>query len=146
MIEGRLKFYLLILSARGCTAVVELLLDHGSDVLLADDQDYTPLHLAAAWGSAPTVQALLAAGSDINALNRNSKTATGVSQSSACSLVLHATACQTPKLQYLCILVIRKLLFKDPVQKITKLPVSKFLRNCIKNISLVEWASSPNSE
>ena len=55
---------------------MELLLDHGSDVLLTDDQSYTSLHLSAAWESAPTVNLLLAAGSDINTLNR--KTAADV--------------------------------------------------------------------
>ena len=81
--------------ARGSTSVVELLLDHGSDVLLRDDQSYTSLHLFAAWGSAPTVNLLLAAGSDINTLNR--KTAADVvSQSAEVSLALHAIACQAP--------------------------------------------------
>ena len=81
--------------ARGSTSVVELLLDNGSDVLLTDDQSYTSLHLSAAWESAPTVNLLLAAGSDINALNR--KTAADVvSQSAEVSLALHAIACQAP--------------------------------------------------
>lgn len=80
--------------ARGSTSVVELLLDHGSDVLLTDDQSYTSLHLSG-WESAPTVNLLLAAGSDINALNR--KTAADVvSQSPEVSLALHAIACQAP--------------------------------------------------
>ena len=74
---------------------MELLLDHGRDVLLTDDQSYTSLHLFAAWGNAPTVNLLLAAGSDINALNR--KTAADVvSQSAEVSLALHAIACQAP--------------------------------------------------
>ena len=74
---------------------MELLLDHGSDVLLTYDQSYTSLHLSAAWESAPTVNLLLAAGSDINALNR--KTAADVvSQSPEVSLALHAIACQAP--------------------------------------------------
>lgn len=67
--------------ARGSTSVVELLLDNGSDVLLTDDQSYTSLHLSAAWESAPTVNLLLAAGSDINTLNR--KTAADVVSQSA---------------------------------------------------------------
>lgn len=67
--------------ARGSTSVVELLLGHGSDVLLTDDQSYTSLHLSAAWESAPTVNLLLAAGSDINTLNR--KTAADVVSQSA---------------------------------------------------------------
>lgn len=125
-------------SARGCTNMVKLLLDYGSDVLLQDDQGYTPLHLAAAWGCPLTVQVLLDAASDIYATNRNNKTAADVSQSSAGSSLLHAVACQTPKLQYLCILVIRKLLCNDPVQKIDRLPVSQLLKDRIANISLVE--------
>ena len=81
--------------ARGSTSVVALLLGHGSDVLLTDDQSYTSLRLFAAWESAPTVNLLLAAGSDINALNR--KTAADVvSQSPEVSLALHAIACQAP--------------------------------------------------
>lgn len=60
---------------------MELLLGHGSDVLLTDDQSYTSLHLSAAWESAPTVNLLLAAGLDINALNR--KTAADVVSQSA---------------------------------------------------------------
>ena len=81
--------------ARGSTSVVELLLDNGSDVLLTDDQSYTSLHLSAAWESASTVNLLLAAVSDINALNR--KTAADVvSQSPEVSLALHAIACQAP--------------------------------------------------
>ena len=67
--------------ARGSTSVVELLLGHGSDVLLTDDQSYTSLRLFAAWESAPTVNLLLAAGSDINTLNR--KTAADVVSQSA---------------------------------------------------------------
>jgi len=125
--------------------MVKLLLDYGSDVLLQDDQGYTPLHLAAAWGCPLTVQILLDAASDIYAKNRNNKKATDVSQSSAGSSLLHAAACQTPKLlQYLCILVIRKLLCNNPMQKIDRLPVSQLLKDQIANVSLVEKVQAIN--
>ena len=78
---------------------MQLLLDHRSDVLLTHDQGFTPLHLATAWGSVPTVGLLLAAGSDINALNRNRKRAADVGQSAEASLAIHNVACQAPKLQ-----------------------------------------------
>lgn len=122
--------------------MVKLLLNHGSDVLLQDDQGYTPLHLAAAWGCSPTVQVLIDAASDIHAKNRNNKTPVDVSQSSEGSSMLHIAACQTASLQYLCILVIRKLLYSDPLQKIDDLPVSKFLKDHIANVSLEERISS----
>lgn len=125
--------------------MVKLLLDNNSDVLLQDDQGYTPLHLAAAWGCPLTVQVLLDAASDIYAKNRNNKTATDVSQSSAGSSLLRAAACQTPKLQYLCILVIRKHIYNDPMQKIDRLPVTKLLKEQIANVSLVERAQTLNT-
>ena len=126
--------------------MVKLLLDNSSDVLLQDDQGYTPLHLAAAWGCPVTVQVLLDAASDICAKNRNNKTATDVSQSSEGSSLLHAAACQTPKLQYLCILVIRKLLFNNPMQKIDRLPVTQLLKDQIANVSLVERVQAINTQ
>lgn len=126
--------------------MVKLLLNHGSDVLLQDDQGYTPLCLAAAWGCSQTVQVLIDAASDILAKNRNNKTAADVSQSSAGSSMLHVAACQTPKLQYLCILVIRKLLCNEPLQKIDNLPVSELLKDRIANVSLVERVTSFNTD
>ena len=125
--------------------MVMLLLDYGSDVLLQDDQGYTPLHLAAAWGCPLTVQVLLDAASDIYAKNRNNKTPADVSQSSTGSSLLYAAACQTPKLQYLCILVIRKLLCNDPMQKIDRLPVSQLLKERIANVSLVDRVQAINT-
>ena len=47
-------------------------------------------------------------------------------------------SCQAPELQYLCILVLRKLVSHDLIQKISQLQVSKFLSNCMKNISLID--------
>ena len=126
--------------------MVKLLIDHGSDVLLQDDQGYTPLHLAAAWGCSSTVQVLIDTASDIYAKNRNNKTAADVSQSSAGSSMLHAASCQTPTLQYLCILVIRKLLCNDPLKTIHNLPVSELLKVHIANVSLVERVSSLNTD
>lgn len=89
----------LLKQARRCMLVVQLLLDHRSDVFLTHDQGFTPLHLAAAWGSVPTVGLLLAAGSDINALNRNRKTAADVGQSAEASLAIRDVSSQAPKLQ-----------------------------------------------
>ena len=49
-----------------------------------------------------------------------------------------AGSCQAPERQYFCILVLRKLVSHDLIQKISQLPVSEFLSNCMKNISLID--------
>ena len=116
---------------------MQVLLSFGSDVLLQDDQGYTPLHLAAAWGHSPAcVEILLNAGSNICAVNRNFKTPADISQSHEASLILHGAACQPCTLKYLCVIAVRKMLGCNLLSEICQLPVPECLKKCILNVSL----------
>ncbi|HEY3331560.1 MAG TPA: ankyrin repeat domain-containing protein [Capsulimonadaceae bacterium] len=55
-------------------AIVALLLTHGADVRLKNQQGRTALHVAVLFGSIPIVQRLIEHGADINALDREGHT------------------------------------------------------------------------
>ncbi|KAL8657095.1 MAG: hypothetical protein Q9226_002270 [Calogaya cf. arnoldii] len=60
-------------SARGDHRSVVMLLDHGASLVLANDLDAQPIHLAAQTGNIATIRALVKAGADVNTIVRRTQ-------------------------------------------------------------------------
>ncbi|KAJ1476984.1 ankyrin repeat-containing domain protein, partial [Baffinella frigidus] len=58
----------------GHTDILLLLLEHGADVSVADDDGWTSLHIAAFLGREKVVRLLLEYGADVSAENMSGKT------------------------------------------------------------------------
>nr|KAF6460741.1 myosin XVI [Molossus molossus] len=67
--------------AGGYKEVVSLLLEHGGDLNVADDQHWTPLHLAAKYGQTNLVKLLLMHQANPNLLNCNEEKASDIAAS-----------------------------------------------------------------